>query len=280
MYQEDPSRRRSRRRRTRPVRRVVLRGAVPPAYLAKLAPLPYCSASLRVFIRRRSRSGAPRIYKKSTRAQIAGRLLGPREPRAAAPWSTRRTSPSCSRVMFPVKTRLKPLTFLPAWAVCAAEAEAPAFRPRAAAAACLTCRWREGVSPQRGGGRGGRGGGGAWGSFVSRRLAEELRRQDGAATDVVERDWGGLISYVAAHRGDHRYKTELWSAAQNAFDDFALRIRHVGLRRAHEVRRHDAALAVVELPRQRLPPRPTAAPRAHLDDRTPGCGAATPSKRR
>ena len=76
-----------------------------------------------------------------------------------------------------------------------------------------------------------------------RRLAEELRRQDGAATGVVERD---LVEVVAAAPRDHR-AMELLVLRAERLDDFAPRIGHVGLRRAHQARRHDAALAIVVL---------------------------------
>ena len=75
---------------------------------------------------------------------------------------------------------------------------------------------------------------------------------------MVERD---LVEVVAAPRD--RRATELLVRRAERLDAGALRIRHVGLRRAHEVRRHDAALAVVELDVYHV----AVAPGAHLDDR-------------
>ena len=100
-----------------------------------------------------------------------------------------------------------------------------------------------------------------------RRLAEELRRQDGAATGVVERD---LVEVVAAPRDGRPVKAPI--PRKKRLDDFALPILHVALQRPHEVRRHDAALAVVELDVD-------VAVAAHLDDRRRHVAPPLPVKR-
>ena len=71
---------------------------------------------------------------------------------------------------------------------------------------------------------------------------------------MVERD---LVEVVAAPRDGRPVKAPI--PRKKRLDDFALPILHVALQRPHEVRRHDAALAVVELDVY-------GAVAAHLDD--------------
>ena len=84
---------------------------------------------------------------------------------------------------------------------------------------------------------------------------------------MVERD---LVEVVAAPRDGRPVKAPI--PRKKRLDDFALPILHVALQRPHEVRRHDAALAVVELDVD-------VAVAAHLDDRRRHVAPPLPVKR-